>query len=522
MGRQVRPLDLVTVLEDQAACRPDRPFLVMAGDVRLTFAEFNRRVNRVAHGLADAGVEHQEPVVILMSNSLEFLLASYALKKLGAIEVPVNTEIRGAGLLHVLRQSKARLLILAEELAPFVAAVAHQLPDVRRVVVRGSAAVVKESLPELAVSAFEDVMASREDNPGIAVAPSDVAAILFTSGTSGPSKGCVLSHRYAVTQGELIAQRLGFVEEDCLYCPFPLHHIDAAHLTVVAALVSGARAAIGVRFSASRFWEEVREFGATVFDFMGATLAILWKQPERLDDADNPVRLAWGVPIPSWRREFEARFGLTLLHCYGLTDAGMPCYEDPAGPQPPASCGKPAHPYDVRIFDQCDEEVAPGVSGEIVIRPLEPDVMMKGYWGMPQATLEAFRNLWFHTGDIGRMDAEGHLFFIGRKKDSIRRRGENISAYEIEQVIETHPAVIEVAAVGVPSPLSEEDVAVFIVVKADSELTAKDVQAFCRGRMAKFMIPEVVRFVSEIPKTATGKAEKYRLVSRDTPAATDA
>jgi carnitine-CoA ligase len=507
-------IDLGGLLERRAEDCADRPFLVMAGGVRLTFAEFNARVNQVAHGFAAAGVSAGQPVGIMLHNRLEFLLASYALKKLGAVEVALNNNFRGPGLVHCVNLTEASMLVTEAEFVEPLAAVAAELTHLRTLILVDEHAGAEELLAGVDVRPFAELVTDRDDNPGIAVRDSDVAAVLFTSGTTGPSKGCMLPHRYAVRCGEYLAETVGLNRDDCLYCPFPLYHVDAAYLTIAPALVLGCRAAIGRRFSASGFWDEVKAFDATVFDFMGATLTILWKAEPRPDDADNPVRLAWGVPMPSWRREFEQRFGLKLAHGYGLTDGGMPCYESVDGDEPHGSCGIPRHPYEVRIFDADDDEVPRGEIGEIVIRPQEAHVIMKGYWGMPEATAEAFRNLWFHTGDYGRMDEQGHLFFEGRKKDAIRRRGENISAFEIEEVLHAHPAIAEGVAVGVPSELTEEDVKVYVVLRPGAQLGADELRDFCRERMARFMVPEYVEFVDEIPKTPTGKPEKYRLIER--------
>jgi carnitine-CoA ligase len=505
---------LGTLLERRADEDGDRPFLVMAGGLRLTFAEFNERVNSVAHGLVAAGVAPGDRVAIMLGNSLEFLLASYALKKLGAVEVAINTGFRGPGLVHVVNLTEARLLISEDEFADPIAAVLPELRHLRSVVLTdASPDDRRDALPDVELSAFTELVSGRGDNPGVVVRPSDLATVLFTSGTTGPSKGCMLSHRYGVVTADIMCRSIGLRADDCLYAPFPLYHIDAAFLTVAPALVLGARAAIGRRFSASRFWDEVREFEATVFDFMGATLTMLWKRDPLPDDADNPVRLAWGVPMPSWRGEFEQRFALKLVHTYGLTDGGMPCWEDPDGDEPRGSCGKVKHPYQIAILDDRDRELPPDRVGEIAIRPLEPDVVMEGYWGMPEATLAAFRNLWLHTGDLGRMDDEGHLFFEGRKKDAIRRRGENISAWEIEEVLLDHPAIAEAVAIGVPSELTEEDVKACVVLRAGERLSAEDVREFCRPRMARFMVPEHVEFVAELPKTPTGKPEKYKLIA---------
>lgn len=506
--------DLASLLERRAAQGPQRPFLVMADDLRLSYGEFNERVNNLAHGMAAHGVAPGDRVAIMLSNSLEFLLASYALKKLGAIEVAINTGFRGPGLVHVVNLTEARLLITEDEFVEPVAQVREQLQHLRTVAIVGESPAAPQALAGLELGAFDDLLLSRGENPHREVRDTDLGTILFTSGTTGPSKGCMLSHRYGVRTAEVIAESIGLRGDDCLYCPFPLYHVDAAFLTVAPAIVLGAKAAIGRRFSASGFWDEVREFEATVFDFMGATLTILWKREELPADADNSVRLAWGVPMPAWRQQFEGRFGLNLVHAYGLTDGGMPCWEDPDGEEPLGSCGRPRDPYEVRIVDPHDDEVARGEVGEIVIRPREADVVMKGYWGMPDATLAAFRNLWLHTGDYGRMDAEDHLFFEGRKKDAIRRRGENISAWEIEEVIDDHPAVAEAVAVGVPSELTEEDVKVYVVLREGASLEADELRDFCRPRMARFMVPEYIEFIEQIPKTSTGKPEKYKLLAR--------
>jgi crotonobetaine/carnitine-CoA ligase len=502
--------DLASLLERRACETPERPFLVMA-DARLSFGEFNQRVNRVAHGLASGGVGPGDRVGIMLSNSLEFLLASYALKKIGAVEVAINTGFRGPGLVHVVNLTEAELMITEDEFVPALAQVREQLLSLRAVAVVGDADAAAAQLERLEVEAFAAFESERDDDPARAVKTTDLGTVLFTSGTTGPSKGCMLSHRYALRSAEVMSEAIGLRPDDCLYCPFPLYHVDAAFLTVAPAIHLGARAAIGRRYSASGFWDEVRAFEATVFDFMGATLTILWKRDPLPDDADNPVRLAWGVPMPRWRDGFEQRFGLKLVHAYGLTDGGMPCWEDPEGEEPFGSCGRPRHPYEVRILDEYDAEVEPGTVGEIAIRGLEPDVVMKGYWGMPEATLATFRNLWLHTGDYGRMDAGGHLFFEGRKKDAIRRRGENISAWEIEEVLHAHPAISEAVAVGVPSELTEEDVKAVVVLRPGAELGAEELREFCRERMARFMVPEYVEFVAEIPKTPTGKPEKYKL-----------
>jgi crotonobetaine/carnitine-CoA ligase len=302
--------------------------------------------------------------------------------------------------------------------------------------------------------------------------------------------------------------------DDVLYSPFPLFHLDAAVLTVIPALVLGTTAALAERFSVSRFWDDIRTFGATVFDFMGATLTMLHKAPPRPDDADNPARLAWGVPVPEFAPAFEARFGLRLVEAYGSTDAGVPIYQPLHAPRRPGSCGRAIAAYDVRLLDERDADVPVGEVGEIALRPNEPSLMADGYLGMPAETLAARRNLWFHTGDLARQDADGFFYFVGRRTDSIRRRGENISAFEVEEALKLHPQVLDAAAYGVPSELTEDDVMAAIVVRDGEELDVAELVEFAGRHMAQHMVPRYIDIVAELPRTPTEKVEKRRLVEQ--------
>jgi crotonobetaine/carnitine-CoA ligase len=483
-------MNLAGALEDRARRTPDRVFLATPGQAPVTFGEFNARANRLAHGLRDAvAIRSGECVAIMSGNGNAFIEASYALKKLGAIEVAINTDFRGPGLAHMLNLTAARVLIVGADLRAAVEAIADDLLHLQEVLQIGD--------PQL--------YAADDRNPP-ADAHHEIASVLFTSGTTGPSKGCILSHRYALLNAQHHVDSLELGEDDCLYNPFPLYHLDASFLCVVPAILTGCRAAVSARFSASRFWDEIREVGATVFDFMGATLTIIAKQPPRSDDAENPVRVAWGVPMPDpeSRRAFEERFGLRLVHLYGLTDGGVPCWESIHDREPPGSCGKVGPHWELKIVDGNGEALPPGEPGEIAIRARTPGAVMNGYWGMPAEK-------WLHTGDLGRMDDAGHLFFISRQSDAIRRRGQNISTWEVEQVVNSHPAVAESVAYGVPSELSEEEVKVAVVLRAGAALAEAELRAFCSDRMAKYMVPAYIDFRAEIPKTATGKPQRFKL-----------
>lgn len=500
------------ILETQADKYRDAPFLTVIGQASYSFGDFNKAVNRAAHGLRDLfAIGPGDCVAIMMRNSIEFCVASYALKKLGAVEVAINTDFRGPGLAHAVNLTGAKIALADAASADALSAIADSLSQLASLVVTGDDA--PSIAARCAVRRWNDCLSADDQNPVRCDSHDGMAAVLFTSGTTGPSKGCMLSHKYATTLAEQFIEACRITGKDCLYCPFPLYHIDAAYLTVLPALIAGCRAVISPRFSASRFWDEVRSTGTTVFDFMGATLTILDKQPPGPDDADNPVRLAWGVPMPSdqARHALEERFGLHLVHNYGLTDGGCPCWESLDVPEPEGSCGIPRYPFDVQIVDEHDSPLEPGSIGEIVIRPLEPDVTMRGYWGMPEQTAEIYRNGMLHTGDLGRMDDEGHLFFVSRRKDVIRRRGQNISAWEVEQVVLQSEKVAECTALAAPSELSEDEVKIVVVLRDGVHLTLEELQGFCAGKMAGYMIPQILQIVDEIPKTPTGKAQRYKL-----------
>lgn len=499
---------------------PQRPFLRF-GTGDLSFAATDRRVNSFAHGLATLGVRQGSHLAILMPNRVEFVLAWLAANRLGAAVVPVNTQFRGPALTRVLNASDAEILIADPALLGPLIAVADRLTSLRHIVLTEGLSDRSAMPTQFSVSLLSTLehFSGMPELPEVS-RPSDRALIMFTSGTTGLSKGCVLSNRFAVRQAQLLAQNYGLHERDVLYCPFPLFHLDAAILTIMPALVLGATAAIGVKFSASRFWDEVRSFRATVFDFMGATLTILHKQPARNDDLHNPVRLAWGVPVPRNAPDFEQRFGLRLVELYGSTDVGVPIYEPIDRPRRLGSCGRPIAAYDVRILDDDDEEVPTGTVGEIAVRPREPHLITDGYLDMAAETVQATRNLWWHTGDLASQDADGYIYFVGRKTDSIRRRGENISAFEVEEIVKAHTDVLDAAAYPVPSELTEDDVMVAVIPRPGHVISFQDLVNFCADHMAPYMVPRYIEIVDDLPRTPTSKISKAALVERGITAST--
>ncbi len=501
------------LLDLRAADSSQSTFLrFSSGD--LTYGETRRSATGLAHGFDSVGVRRGQLVPVLMANGPNFAVTWLALCTLGAVSTLLNTQFRGPSLVHALNLSGAETVVADAELVPHLVEVAEELVHIRRLVVAGRKGRAVQALQGVQILDYDDLMTDITTTIVSAHLPSDPAMVLFTSGTTGPSKGCVLSHRYAVRQAQLMIDNLRLRSDDVLYCPFPMFHIDATVLTVVPAMLLATTAAIGDRFSASGFWDEIRQAGATVFDFMGATLTMLHKRPASPEDRDNPARLGWGVPVPEFGSDFEQRFGVQLVELYGSTDAGLPMYYPVDEPRRQGSCGRAIAQYEVSLFDERDEEVAIGDVGEIVVRPNEPSLMSDGYYGMPLATIESRRDLWFHTGDLARRDSDGFFYFVGRRADSIRRRGENISAFEVEEVVKLHPAVLDAAAYGVPSDLSEDEVMVAVVTRPGHEVDPAELIAFCSTRMGRHMVPRYVDVVDALPRTPTEKVEKTQLRQR--------
>ena len=458
----------------------------------------------MAAGLAAAGLRKGDRLGVFMANSLACLHTWFAANQLGAVWAPINIHFRGLPLRHVFELASADLFICDEDLMDVLHDVISEDTDTR-FILNGDPSRV-----EAPCDALEDFYSGVAADTEV-IHFSDPAALLFTSGTTGRSKACVLSHSYFLHQANILIREFGLRADDVLYCPFPLFHADATALTTVPALLLGCPAAIGRRFSASRFWDEVRDTGATVFDFMGATLSILWKAEPLPSDSDNPVRLAWGVPVPEWAPQFEHRFDLEIVELYGSVEASIPVTQRRDQPRVAGSCGQCVPEFEITIADDQDIPVGAGVTGEILVRPRAPSIIFDEYFAMPEATMSAFRNLWFHTGDLGKLDSTGNLYFVGRKKDVIRRRGENISAFEVEESVLLHPDVMEAAAVGVPSELGEEDVMLYVVARPGADLNPREIIDHCELNLARFQIPKYIDFIDELPKTPTGKVEKHRL-----------
>lgn len=479
----------------------------------LSFRGFDEQTDRLASAFADLGIGPGDRVMAMLRNGREFLVALVATHKRGAIFVPVNTELRGAFLDHQVRNTEPRLVIVEKDLRSSFDGL--DMPSVGTTVAVGEA----EALPATTLKAFEALCSTpARDADRVEVTPYDPGMIIFTSGTTGPAKGVLMPHAHCFFYALSAARATGLTSVDRMFISMPMFHGTALLLQFYSALLAGIPSFVVNRFSASTWLDEIRACGATVTYAVGVMPEFIFKQPPRPDDADNPLRLSWSVPVSdSWAPAFEKRFSMRILQGYGMTEFSVPVWGDLADPVRSGCAGRVVDDFfEVRVVDpETDEPLDVGKIGEIVVRPKEPGVFMAGYWRMPERTVEAWRNLWFHSGDAGYFDTEGRLFYVDRIKDRIRRRGENISAFEIEEVISSHPEVEQCAVVGVRTADAggEDEIMAFVVAKGGATDPAA-LLAWCESRMPRFAMPRFVEYVSEIDRTASGKVRKQALRDR--------
>ena len=489
---------LPALLELAAERWAERP-LLRSGDVTRSYAEMRDAVAAQAGALAAAGIRPGDRLAAVAGNRVELMDAWLACGWLGATLVPLDPALRGAQLAHALELAAPSALAVDLDTLRHVEAAGVRLPD--------RVWVFAETFP----AAGRPV--ARE-----AVHPGDTVAVLFTSGTTGPAKGVVCPHAQFYWWGVNTARSLGVREGDVLYTCLPLFHTNALN-TFVQALLSGATYALGSRFSASRFWGEAAAAGATVTYLLGAMVSMLYRRPSDEDRAHRVrVALAPAAP-PALHEPFRERFGVKLVEAYGSTETNYVIGSLPDDVRP-GLMGRVLEGFEARVVDEDDGEVADGETGELVLRHHEPYAFAAGYLGDAEATVRAWRNLWFHTGDRVVRDPDGWFRFVDRAKDAIRRRGENISSWEVEQALLTHPDVEAAAVVGVPSDLGEEEVLAFVVPRNAAELEPLQLLRHLEGRIAYFAVPRYVELVGELPLTENGKVRKAALRERGVRAGT--
>ena len=473
----------------------------------------------LARGMSGAftalGVEKGDPVVLMLDNRREFIGSWFGLALAGALEVPANPDYVGDRLLHLFNHSRAATAVVEADHVPRIDALADRLPELRRVVVVGDGRSER-----FETIAFDDLDVDPHTASDRSIRFSDPVAVMYTSGSTGPAKGALLPHGQHYINGWQPANLFDLGADDRIYVCLPLHHNMAQGYGIWPAIVSGASVRLARRFDRATFWDDVRDSGSTILTFVGAMLVLLAKQTA--GDDPNPLRLGFGVPIPAdLHEDFERRFDLELVHGYGSTEATIVAWNHGPGRKVGAA-GRILDDFDVVLVDDDDMPVPAEQIGEICIRPAEPYSTYVGYYRDSERTARAFRNLWLHTGDRGRLDEDGLLWFADRIDDVIRRAGEFVSSSEVEHAVLSHPEVTLVAAYGVKSDLIEQDVMACVVRQPASRLTAAELWTWCRERLPKFAVPRYIAFADELPMTPTGKIEKYRLRERGvTPDAED-
>lgn len=515
-GYKYQEMTIGNVIADKAQKNGDKTFLHYVPDGRIfSYKDIDIISNRLGNKLNDLGFGKGAHIAVIMENCPEQMLLYFAIAKMGGVAIPVNTSARGKLLSYFLNQSDS-IAVIAE--AEFLERIADALPDcpaIRSVIylpqpdIDAAGLVSRFSIPLLTYAELET---GSEQAMQANVKFTDLAMLTYTSGTTGPSKGNMIAQATVIQYGISTAESHGYRFSDTTYICLPINHANAYLSALWGSLMADATVALSRRFSVSKYWPEIRTSGATLTNLLGSMVNMLWAQPVSLEDKNHKLRFCLISPVPKFALEWEKRFGGRVASSYGLTDfANATVYTilDPVSKL--GSAGRPRAGIEIRIVDEDDLDVPIGEVGEIVLRSNNHWGISLGYYKMPEATAAAIRNLWWHTGDRASLDEDGYLFFADRKKDAIRRRGENISAYEVESIILEHSAVADAAVYPVTSEMSEEEVAVSVVLVEGAALTEKALVEYCIKNMAHYMVPRFVDIVADLPRTQSQKVQKSDL-----------
>lgn len=505
LSTPVEERTLASVLRRGVTQSPDKTALTDDSGATLTYAELAAAALRTSAGLRDLGLGRQELVLVMLDNHVDNAVTWAGLNLGARVIVPINGAYKGEMLRYIADNSGARLAVIEGSYCERLAAVIDGVPGLDTVVVRGDA---NATFPErITVIPFDQLAADAPDDVHPPLV-SEVAAVLYTSGTEGPSKGVLCAHGHAFQ----ISASYTFetTPDDVVLVTLPMFHASGLFSGVYNASRGGATAVIRKSFSASGFWDDVRASGITQTLLMGAMADFLWRREPGPQDREHPLRNVCVVPAAPYINDFADRFGLNLTSAYGSAEVGTATLTA-HGEAGPFLCGRPREFLDLRIVGDDDVELGPGEVGEIVVRSNEPWALMLGYHGMPEATVRAWRNLWFHTGDAGYRDTEGRLVFVDRKKDALRRRGENVSSMEVEKFILALPEVAEAAIVAVPSEHTEDEIKAVVVLQPGATFDPESMLRHLCDNLPYFMVPRYYEAVDALPKTPTHKVQKAQL-----------
>ena len=490
------PRTIPELLKQRVSGAPDKPFLFSEVDKRqFTYKEFEAQVKRTAAMLAAKGVRKGDVVSMLLPNSVEYVIAYFACWQLGALAGPINSLLKSQEIAYVISNSEAKALLVNSEFLPAIES-------------------IREELPAVVIAFDNEATATESHAPEPDLDAEDEAIVIYTSGTTGKPKGCLLTHGNVIANARQISTWLGFTKTDRLLTIMPLFHMNAVSVTTMSALYAGASTVVSPKFSASRFWQIISDYQITSFGSVATMLSMLLSTypdgvPPGLKTEQLRFAMCGSAPVPAEvLRRFEETFKCLVIEGYGLSESTCrSTFNPPNEHRRPGSCGLPIG-NEMRVVDEDDREVPDGELGEIVLRG---ENILKGYYKNDAANTSAFRNGWFHTGDIGYRDTDGFYYIVDRKSDMIIRGGENIYPREIDEVLYQHPDVSAAAAVGVKDDLYGEEVAAVVVLKAGASTTEQEVIDFCKARLADFKCPKTIRFVEDIPKGPTGKLLKREL-----------
>jgi crotonobetaine/carnitine-CoA ligase len=488
---------------------PDR-VAVVCQDEQLTYAELDVGANRIGQLLYGLGVKPGDKVAVLMSNRPEYLVAYHGIARCGAVLVPLVTQSKPPEIAYFIEHSEASVLIVDEERWQLVR---PQLEPRRAPELATIEHVLKVGEPSPGAPSLAELMAAASPQR-VDYEPSeeDWVALMYTSGSTGRPKAVIHPHYTAVAQAEAVSERMGYTAEDRLMTIFPLFHGNALVWSALTAVWSGARVVITPRFSASRFWDEAREQGATEVNLLVGAINMILAQPERPDDRDHPVRSTVANVTKTVYDAFTERFGVDIVSTWALAEGPLGTMTAPGHGYRAGEIGWPmGHDNEVRVFDEDDNEVATGVTGELVQRNR---AAMPGYYKNPEETERVLRGGWVHSGDLGYRDEDGIFYFVGREKHVIRRSGENVSGEEVEECLQEHPAISTVASVAVPDEVRGEEVKVYVVLNEGEELTEAEVVSWCAERLADFKLPRYVEFIDDLPRTGPLKVDRPALKRR--------
>jgi crotonobetaine/carnitine-CoA ligase len=509
LAESTYPADICVLryaLERNARTKPDEIFAAFEGGERWTFAQTLQQVESCAGNLHELGVRQGDHVVLVLPTSPLALRAMFAINYLGAVYVPVNPALKGSSLEHVLGNAGAAFAVVDDGVLDRILAAA---PPALTTIVRSSETTAPAPSSGVAIHPVSTLTRpSSPPPPPKPIRPFDTQSIIYTSGTTGRSKGVLSSYMHSYSCVGPDAWNC-LTADDRQLLHMPIFHIGGAFIATVALCV-GSSIAVVSHFRTEAFWDQVRELEVTSAFLLGAMATFLLKQPPHRSDREHKLRMVFIVPLGQSGRAFRERFGVNVFTLFNMTEICTPLISR-ANPAKDSICGRPRAGVEVRLVDENDCSVKDGEVGQLILRTEAPWAMNHGYNNNPQATAEAWRNGWFHTGDAFIRDADGDYRFVDRLKDAIRRRGENISSYEIEVELLSHPAVREAAAIPVPSEFSEDEVMVVLAPASGASIDPEDIIRHLLPRMAHHMVPRFIRVIDELPKTPTAKVEKHVL-----------